>query len=215
MRKDRGRHVRADQELSSPRSTQQGAGSPWAVRTPHSSASAKAGDPAQLAGNAKPPIPRLRPRPAAAALRRHPRRRPARRLVRGHLRELHGAAAAGRSPCSTASRARYPMVMHGVSLSIALDCAVRRGLSRRPRGARRARASPNGSPITCAGPACTASTCTTCCPFPYTREALDHVVARVHHVQERSAARSCLENVSTYVQFNALRDARVGVHLPS
>ena len=39
-------------------------------------------------------------------------------------------------------------------------------------------------------------------PFPYTREALDHVVARVHHVQERLGRPLCLENVSTYVSFN-------------
>jgi uncharacterized protein (UPF0276 family) len=39
-------------------------------------------------------------------------------------------------------------------------------------------------------------------PIPYTREALDHVVARVHHVQERIGRPLCLENVSTYVQFD-------------
>jgi uncharacterized protein (UPF0276 family) len=38
-------------------------------------------------------------------------------------------------------------------------------------------------------------------PIPYTREALDHVVARVHYVQERLGRPLCLENVSTYVQF--------------
>ena len=39
-------------------------------------------------------------------------------------------------------------------------------------------------------------------PFPYTSEALEHVVARVHHVQERIGRPLCLENVSTYVQFS-------------
>jgi hypothetical protein len=38
-------------------------------------------------------------------------------------------------------------------------------------------------------------------PFPYTREALDHVVSRVAYVQERIGRPLCLENVSTYVQF--------------
>ena len=39
-------------------------------------------------------------------------------------------------------------------------------------------------------------------PIPYTREALDHVVARVHHVQELLGRRLSLENVSTYVHFD-------------
>jgi len=39
-------------------------------------------------------------------------------------------------------------------------------------------------------------------PIPYTREALDHIVSRVHYVQERLGRRLCLENVSTYVQFD-------------
>ena len=39
-------------------------------------------------------------------------------------------------------------------------------------------------------------------PFPYTKEALDHVVSRVHYVQERLGRPLCLENVSTYVEFN-------------
>jgi uncharacterized protein len=40
-------------------------------------------------------------------------------------------------------------------------------------------------------------------PFPYTREALDHVAARVHYVQERLGRQLCLENVSTYVEFKS------------
>lgn len=38
-------------------------------------------------------------------------------------------------------------------------------------------------------------------PIPYTREALDHVVARIHHVQARLGRPLCLENVSSYVTF--------------
>ena len=39
-------------------------------------------------------------------------------------------------------------------------------------------------------------------PIPYTQEALDHVVARVQHVQDYlGRAPIALENVSTYVQF--------------
>src|SRR5919201_447356 len=39
-------------------------------------------------------------------------------------------------------------------------------------------------------------------PIPYTREALDHVVARVQLVQDFLGRAIALENVSTYVQFN-------------
>jgi hypothetical protein len=38
-------------------------------------------------------------------------------------------------------------------------------------------------------------------PLPYTREALDHVVARVDAVQERLARRILVENVSSYFRF--------------
>lgn len=38
-------------------------------------------------------------------------------------------------------------------------------------------------------------------PIPYTREALDHVVARVQHVQDYLGQAITLENVSTYVRF--------------
>ncbi len=40
-------------------------------------------------------------------------------------------------------------------------------------------------------------------PVPYTREALDHIVARIDHVQERWARPILLENPSTYVGFEA------------
>ncbi len=38
-------------------------------------------------------------------------------------------------------------------------------------------------------------------PVPYTREALDHVVARVQHVQDALQRPLALENVSSYVQY--------------
>ncbi len=40
-------------------------------------------------------------------------------------------------------------------------------------------------------------------PLPYSEEALDHVSARVHAVQERLGAPLLLENPSTYVAFAA------------
>jgi len=39
-------------------------------------------------------------------------------------------------------------------------------------------------------------------PVPYTEEALDHVTARVHHVQDTLGQAIALENVSSYVQFS-------------
>mgnify|MGYP001225183964 CR=1 FL=1 len=38
-------------------------------------------------------------------------------------------------------------------------------------------------------------------PLPYTEEALDHVVARIHCVQERLGRRILIENVSSYLTF--------------
>jgi uncharacterized protein (UPF0276 family) len=40
-------------------------------------------------------------------------------------------------------------------------------------------------------------------PLPFTREALDHVVARIEVAQERLGRRILVENVSTYFQFEA------------
>lgn len=95
---------------------------------------------------------------------------------------------------------RYPCVMHGVSMSIAstapfdedyLDGLVKLAKRVRPKWI-------------------SDHLCWTgvhgvnlhdLLPFPYTREALDHVVARIDHVQERLARPLCLENVSTYVSF--------------
>ena len=48
-------------------------------------------------------------------------------------------------------------------------------------------------------------------PLPFTEEALDHVVSRVQHVQERLGRRMLLENVSSYLEFEASRLTRVGV----
>ena len=58
-------------------------------------------------------------------------------------------------------RAHYPVVLHGVSLSIGSTDPLNLDYLREREGARRSRSSPPGSPITCAGPASTASTCTT------------------------------------------------------
>jgi uncharacterized protein (UPF0276 family) len=97
--------------------------------------------------------------------------------------------------------ARYPVVMHGVSLSIAstapfdedyLDGLV--ALSKRVQ--------PKWISDHLCWTGVHGVNLHDLLPIPYTREALDHVVARVHHVQERIGRALCLENVSTYVQFD-------------
>ncbi len=96
---------------------------------------------------------------------------------------------------------RYPLVQHGVSLSIAstapfdedyLDALVTLSKRVKPRWI-------------------SDHLCWTgvhgvnlhdLLPIPYTREALDHVASRIAYVQERIGRPLCLENVSTYVSFN-------------
>ena len=96
---------------------------------------------------------------------------------------------------------RYPCVMHGVSMSIAstapfdedyLDALV--ALSRRVK--------PKWISDHLCWTGVHGVNLHDLLPFPYTREALDHVVARIDHVQERIGRPLCLENVSTYVSFN-------------
>ena len=95
---------------------------------------------------------------------------------------------------------RYPVVMHGVSLSIAstapFDEDYLDGLNAL---ARRVRPKWISDHLCWTG--VHGVNLHDLLPFPYTVEALDHVVARVHHVQERIGRPLCLENVSTYVQF--------------
>ena len=96
---------------------------------------------------------------------------------------------------------RYPLVQHGVSLSIAstqpfdedyLDGLA--GLAKRVK--------PKWVSDHLCWTGVHGVNLHDLLPFPYTREALDHVVARVAYVQERLGRPLCLENVSTYVSFN-------------
>ncbi len=95
---------------------------------------------------------------------------------------------------------RYPVVMHGVSLSIAstapFDEEYLDGLN-----ALAKRVHPKWISDHLCWTGVHGVNLHDLLPFPYTREALDHVVSRVHHVQERVGRALCLENVSTYVQF--------------
>jgi uncharacterized protein (UPF0276 family) len=99
-------------------------------------------------------------------------------------------------------RARYPIVMHGVSLSIAstsppdLDyLADLKALADR--------VEPKWVSDHLCWTGVHGVNLHDLLPIPYTREALDHVAARVHLVQERLGRPLTLENVSTYVRFEA------------
>jgi len=98
-------------------------------------------------------------------------------------------------------RARYPVVMHGVSLSIASTAPPDfeylgnlRDLARR--------VEPKWISDHLCWTGVHGKNLHDLLPFPYTREALDHVVSRVQLVQDFLGRAIVLENVSTYVQFN-------------
>ena len=95
---------------------------------------------------------------------------------------------------------RYPCVMHGVSLSIAstapFDEEYLDGLNTLAK-----RVQPKWISDHLCWTGVHGVNLHDLLPIPYTREALDHIVSRVHYVQERLGRQLCLENVSTYVQF--------------
>ena len=97
-------------------------------------------------------------------------------------------------------RARYPIVMHGVSLSIAsttpFDPSYLKGLKDLAD-----RTEPQFVSDHLCWTGVHGINLHDLLPIPYTREALDHVVARVAHVQDYLKRPIALENVSTYVQF--------------
>lgn len=96
--------------------------------------------------------------------------------------------------------ARYPVVMHGVSLSIAStappDHAYLKALKDLA-----ARVEPRWISDHLCWTGVHGKNLHDLLPIPYTRESLDHVCARVHLVQEVLGRALTLENVSTYVQF--------------
>ena len=97
--------------------------------------------------------------------------------------------------------ARYPLVMHGVSMSIAstapFDEDYLDGLKSLAK-----RVEPKWVSDHLCWTGVHGLNLHDLLPFPYTAEALDHVCARIHYVQERLGRPLCLENVSTYVEFN-------------
>lgn len=97
-------------------------------------------------------------------------------------------------------RARYPVVMHGVSLSIAStappDMTYLSGLK-----ALAQRVEPKWISDHLCWTGVHGKNLHDLLPFPYTAESLDHVASRVHFVQDFLGRPLTLENVSTYVQF--------------
>jgi uncharacterized protein (UPF0276 family) len=95
---------------------------------------------------------------------------------------------------------RYPVVMHGVSLSIASTAHLdREYLARLKKLAERV------NPVWISDHLCWTGVhgvnLHDLLPVPYTNEALDHVVDRVSRVQDILGRRLTLENVSSYVTF--------------
>jgi uncharacterized protein len=98
-------------------------------------------------------------------------------------------------------RERYPVVMHGVSLSIASTAPPNLDYLRDLRDLAR-RVEPKWISDHLCWTGVHGKNLHDLLPIPYTAEALDHVVNRVQLVQDYLGRAIVLENVSTYVQFN-------------
>ena len=105
---------------------------------------------------------------------------------------------------------RYPVVMHGVSLSIAstapLDLDYLGALKTLAK-----RVNPKWISDHLCWTGVHGVNLHDLLPIPYTEEALNHVVDRVGQVQDFLGRRLALENVSTYVTVRPVRDDRMGV----
>lgn len=106
-------------------------------------------------------------------------------------------------------RARYPVSLHGVALSLGSADGVRTGhLAKLKRLVDRI------EPALVSEHLCWASLgprhFNDLLPLPYTREALDHFVSRVTQVQETLRRQILVENVSSYLQFRASEMSEFG-----
>ena len=97
-------------------------------------------------------------------------------------------------------RARYPMVMHGVSLSIGTTDPLDRDYLRQLK-ALASRIEPAWISDHLCFTGAHGVNAHDLLPLPYTEEAIRHVVARVSEVQEYLGRRILLENVSSYVTY--------------
>src|SRR5580693_3598998 len=102
-------------------------------------------------------------------------------------------------------RERFPLVMHGVSLSIGSTDPIDFEYLRAVRGLA-ARIEPHWISDHLCWTGVAGKNLHDLLPLPYTDEALKHVVARVRSVQDILGRRILLENVSSYVSF---RDSRM------
>ncbi len=100
-------------------------------------------------------------------------------------------------------RERFRIAMHGVSLSIGSTAPLDREYLRQVK-ALAARVQPEWVSDHLCWTGVAGRNTHDLLPLPYTREAVDHVVARVRTVQDLLERRILLENVSSYVSF---RDA--------
>ncbi|GAB4513150.1 MAG: DUF692 domain-containing protein [Sulfuricaulis sp.] len=97
-------------------------------------------------------------------------------------------------------RERYPMVMHGVSLSIGSRDPLNREYLKQLR-ALAARIEPRWISDHLCWTGAHGLNAHDLLPLPYTEEALKHMVARVGEVQDILGRRILLENVSSYVSY--------------
>lgn len=100
----------------------------------------------------------------------------------------------------TRIRERYPVVMHGVSLSIGGTDPLDYAYLERVRELA-ARVEPQWISDHLCWTGLAGTNLHDLMPLPYTEEALDHVVRRVSAVQEFLGRRILLENVSSYVSY--------------
>ena len=109
----------------------------------------------------------------------------------------------GGQPLRTLDRIceRYPVVMHGVSMSIASTAPPNFEYLQALKDLAR-RVEPKWVSDHLCWTGVHGKNLHDLLPIPYTSEALDHVVSRVQLVQEFLGRAIVLENVSTYVQFN-------------
>ena len=108
----------------------------------------------------------------------------------------------GGNPLKTLDRirARYPVVMHGVSLSVASTADVNLDYLKNLKSLA-ARVEPRWISDHLCWTGVHGVSLHDLLPIPYTQEALAHIVSRVHFVQNFLESAIALENVSTYVQF--------------
>ena len=97
-------------------------------------------------------------------------------------------------------RERYPIVMHGVSLSIASTAPLDMEYLQRLKTLAE-RANPRWISDHLCWTGVHGINLHDLLPIPYTKEALDHVVQRITQVQDFLGRRLTLENVSSYVTF--------------